>query len=115
MDGIFLVLALASAVSGPVAFLLALAARARRAVAERRIASLEAELRAAGLREVARLPGAPPSRRRLVETAMYRYKTIIGRRLHARIPSNQRTEAKVACNVLNRMTSLGMPISIRST
>jgi uncharacterized membrane protein len=59
MDGIFLVLALAIAVSGPVAFLLALAARARLAVAERRIAALEAELRAAGLREVARLPGAP--------------------------------------------------------
>jgi hypothetical protein len=55
------------------------------------------------------------SRRGLLETAMYRYKSIIGRRLHARIPSNQRTEAKVACNVLNRMTSLGMPISIRGT
>jgi len=37
------------------------------------------------------------SRRSLVETAMYRYKTIIGRRLHARILPNQRTEAKIAC------------------
>ncbi len=55
------------------------------------------------------------SRRSLVETAMYRYKTIIGRRLYARIPSTQRTEAKIACNVLNRMTSLGMPISVRNT
>ena len=26
---------------------------------------------------------------------------------------NQNTEAKIGCNVLNRMTSLGMPISIR--
>lgn len=52
-------------------------------------------------------------RRSLVETAMYRYKTIIGRRLHARTLPNQRTEAKIACTVLNRMTSLGMPVSVR--
>jgi len=52
-------------------------------------------------------------RRSLVETAMYRYKTIIGRRLHARTLPNQKTEAKIACNALNRMTSLGMPISVR--
>ena len=49
----------------------------------------------------------------LVETAMYRYKTIIGRRLHARTLPNQQTEAKIGCNVLNRMASLGMPISVR--
>jgi hypothetical protein len=53
------------------------------------------------------------NRRSLVETAMFRYKTIIGRRLRARILPNQRTEAKLGCNVLNRMTGLGMPISIR--
>jgi transposase len=52
-------------------------------------------------------------RRSLVETAMFRYKTIIGRRLHARTLSNQKTEARIACNVLNRMTSLGMPVSVR--
>jgi hypothetical protein len=40
-------------------------------------------------------------------------KTIIGRRLHARTLPNQRTEAKIACNALNKMTSLGMPISVR--
>jgi hypothetical protein len=45
-------------------------------------------------------------RRSLVETAMYRYKTIIGRRLHARTLLNQRIEAKIGCNVLNRMTSI---------
>ena len=44
---------------------------------------------------------------------MYRYKTIIGRRLHARILPNHKTEAKIGCNVLNRMTSLGMPVSVR--
>ena len=53
------------------------------------------------------------NRRSLVETAMYRYKTIIGRRLHARTLPNQRTETKIGCNVLNRMTSLGMPVSVR--
>ena len=52
-------------------------------------------------------------RRSLVETAMYRYKTIIGRRLHARTLPNQKTEANIACNALNRMTGLGMPISVR--
>ena len=52
-------------------------------------------------------------RRSLAETAMYRYKTIIGRRLRARTLPNQRTEAKIGCNVLNRMTNLGMPVSVR--
>src|SRR5262249_3580864 len=52
-------------------------------------------------------------RRSLLETAMYRYKTIIGRRLHTRTLPNQRTEAKIACNVLNRMTRLGMPTFVR--
>src|ERR1700676_2581416 len=36
-------------------------------------------------------------------------KTIIGRRLHARTLPNQKTEARIGCAVLNRMTSLGMP------
>jgi hypothetical protein len=53
------------------------------------------------------------NRRSLVETAMFRYKTIIDRRLQARALPNQRTEAKIGCNVLNRMTSFGMPISTR--
>jgi hypothetical protein len=53
------------------------------------------------------------NRRSLVETAMYRYKAIIGRRLHARNLLNQRTEAKIGCNVINRMTRLGMPVSVR--
>jgi hypothetical protein len=53
------------------------------------------------------------NRRSLVETAMFRYKTAIGRRLHARTLPNQRTEAKVGCAVLNRMTGLGMPVSAR--
>jgi Transposase DDE domain len=53
------------------------------------------------------------NRRSLAETAVFRYKTIIGRRLYARTLPNQRTEAKIGCNVLNRMTRLGMPVSVR--
>jgi len=53
------------------------------------------------------------NRRSLVETAVYRYKTIIGRKLHARILPNQRTESKLGCDILDRMTDLGMPISLR--
>jgi len=53
------------------------------------------------------------NRRSLIETAMFRYKTIVGRRRHARTLPNQRTEAKIGCNILNRMTGLGMPVSVR--
>ena len=52
--------------------------------------------------------------RNLVETAMYRYKAIIGGRLRARSLASQRTETKVACSILNRMTELGMPDSYRA-
>jgi hypothetical protein len=52
-------------------------------------------------------------RQSLVGTAMYRYKTIVGRRLHAQTVPYQKTEEKIGCNVLNRMTSLGMPVSDR--
>jgi hypothetical protein len=48
-----------------------------------------------------------------IETTMFRYKTVIGRRLHARTLPAQRAEAKVGCNALNRMTGLGMPVSAR--
>ena len=44
---------------------------------------------------------------------MFRYKKVIGRSLHARTLPTQKTEAKVACRVLNTMTSLGMPVSRR--
>ena len=52
-------------------------------------------------------------RRSLGETAVFRYKTIIGRGLRARTLPSQKTEARVACSVLNRMTRLGMPVSQR--
>ena len=41
------------------------------------------------------------------------HKTLIGRRLHARTLSNRQTEAKIGCSVINRMTRLGMPVSVR--
>src|ERR687894_157776 len=53
-------------------------------------------------------------RRSLGETAMFRYKTVIGRSLRARTLPGQKTEARVACSVLNRMTRLGMPVSRRT-
>jgi hypothetical protein len=52
-------------------------------------------------------------RRALVETAMFRYKTLVGSTLRARKFEAQKTEARVACSVINRMTQLGMPISHR--
>ena len=52
-------------------------------------------------------------RRCLVETAMFRYKTLIGRRLRARSLPGQIAEARMGCTVINRMTRLGMPISAR--
>ena len=52
-------------------------------------------------------------KRSLGETAMFRYKAIIGRGLRARTLPAQKTEARVACSVLNRMTRLGMPVSQR--
>jgi transposase len=52
-------------------------------------------------------------RRSLGETAMFRYKTLIGRRLRARSLPGQRVEAWMGCVVINRMTRLGMPVSCR--
>lgn len=46
-----------------------------------------------------------------VENAFFRYKLIIGSGLRARTPGGQQTEARIACNVLNRMTELGRPAS----
>jgi IS5 family transposase len=52
-------------------------------------------------------------RRSLAETAMFRYKTIFGDHLNAREAKRQKTEARVKCAALNRMTRLGMPDSYR--
>ncbi len=47
-----------------------------------------------------------------VENTFFRYKTIIGPGLRARHPEAQMAEAVIACNILNRMTNLGMPESL---
>ncbi len=52
-------------------------------------------------------------RRSHAETAMFRYKALIGSSLRARTLSAQKTETKAACSVLNQMTNLGMPASQR--
>ena len=44
---------------------------------------------------------------------MFRFKAIIGSGLRAQTLPAQKTEAKVACSVLNRMTRLGMPAAQR--
>lgn len=52
-------------------------------------------------------------RRSLAETAMFRFKTIFGDHLCARESKRQKTEARIKCAALNRMTRLGMPDSYR--
>jgi hypothetical protein len=44
---------------------------------------------------------------------MLRYKTIIGPKLKARALPQQKTESSISVRVLNRMTALGMPISVK--
>jgi hypothetical protein len=46
---------------------------------------------------------------------MMRYKTVIGRCLHARKLPMQKAEAAASCKVINVMTRLGMPVSQRIT
>ncbi|MDD2661250.1 MAG: IS5 family transposase [Methylococcales bacterium] len=48
-----------------------------------------------------------------VELAMQRYKRIFGNTLKARALPQQKTEAWISVSALNRMTSLGMPVSIK--
>ena len=51
------------------------------------------------------------NRRSLVETLMFRFKTIFGDRLRTRTVKNQFKELLLKCAILNRMTHLGMPES----
>lgn len=48
-------------------------------------------------------------RRSLVETHMFRLKTILGEDLHSINLPNQKTEAAIMASILNKMTALGMP------
>jgi hypothetical protein len=48
-----------------------------------------------------------------METAMLRYKRILGDHLHARKLSGQQAEAAIGDAVLNRMIEAGRPNSVR--
>jgi hypothetical protein len=52
-------------------------------------------------------------KRALGETAMFRYKALMGSLLRARTLPAQKSEARMACAVIHRMTQLGLPISQR--
>ncbi len=53
------------------------------------------------------------TRQSLAENAVSRFKALLGVKLAARRFENQQVEALVKCRVLNRMASLGLPISER--
>jgi hypothetical protein len=46
--------------------------------------------------------------RSLVENAFFRYKTILGRKLRSHSIENQKIEALIGCNILNKFTQLGL-------
>jgi hypothetical protein len=52
-------------------------------------------------------------RQSLAENATFRFKTVFGGKLWARAFDNQQVEAAIKCTVLNRMTGLGMPHTMR--
>ena len=52
-------------------------------------------------------------RRARVENTFYRYKTIISRSLKSRLWENQDAETHLGCCLLNQMTKLGMPHSVK--
>lgn len=51
-------------------------------------------------------------RRSLSETGMYRMKTIFGGNLKNRKLENQKTEVRLRCKLLNKLSTLGMPKSV---
>ena len=53
------------------------------------------------------------TRQSIAENTMFRFKALFGGRLWARGLATQHTEARIKCAVLNRMTQLGMPETVR--
>ena len=51
--------------------------------------------------------------RNYAELAMQRYKRIFGNTMKARALPQQKTEAWISVSALNRMTHLGMPVSVK--
>ena len=60
-----------------------------------------------GRREWYKLSGY--TKRSMVENAVYRYKAIIGPEMRTRTLARQRVEHRIGCEILNKMTGLGMP------
>ena len=60
-----------------------------------------------GRREWYKLSGC--AKRSMVENAVYRYKTLIGPEMRTRTLARQRVEHRIGCEILNKMTALGMP------
>jgi hypothetical protein len=54
-------------------------------------------------------------RRNKVENTFYRLKTIFGRKLPSRNSQNQDAESHLICHLLNQMTDLGMPKTVKIT
>ena len=52
-------------------------------------------------------------RRSLAETAMYRFKQLLGDCVQARKIERQITEIAIKCFAMNKMTQLGMPVSYK--
>jgi hypothetical protein len=53
------------------------------------------------------------TRQSIAENTMFRFQQLFGGRLWARGLATQHSEAVVKCSVLNRMTQLGMPETVR--
>jgi transposase len=53
-------------------------------------------------------------RRNKVENTFYRLKTIFGRKILSRNWSNQNAETQLICHLLNKMTELGIPKTVKS-
>jgi hypothetical protein len=51
--------------------------------------------------------------RNCTELAVQRYKRIFGNAMKARVLPQQKTEAWISASALNRMTNLGMPVSVK--
>jgi hypothetical protein len=68
-------------------------------------------IEAVGRRQWRKESGA--HRQAQAENGMYRYKRIIGDRLRAQHCETQKREALIAVHVINRMTALGMPESVK--
>jgi IS5 family transposase len=51
------------------------------------------------------------SNRSMVENTVYRYKQIIGPEMRSRTLAGQRVEHLIGCEILNKMTAMGMPES----